>query len=167
LIDKRYTIGHPARFAFVSRFFKDAQYGELPSVSFIDPNFVDMGDHGDAQGHDGYTIFPTEASDHHPPTDVRHAQQMILEIYAGLVSSRLWEKTFLVITYDEAGGFYDHVPPPPVDPEAVDGPGFEFDGVRVPALVISPWVRRQAVSSTLFDHTSVIKTILVSLDLLK
>ena len=69
------------------------------------------------------------------------------------------EKTLLVIFYDEHGGFYDHVPPPDA---ADDSPQvFGRYGVRVPALIVSPWVEPGSVSSTVFDHTSIIKTILL------
>jgi phospholipase C len=74
----------------------------------------------------------------------------------------VWEKTLLVVTYDEHGGFYDHVPPPKVP--AADGlpesHAFKYLGVRVPALVASPWVGRGLVSTRPFDHTSIIRTIL-------
>jgi phospholipase C len=65
----------------------------------------------------------------------------------------------LLIVYDENGGFYDHVPPP----QAADDEPEMFGryGVRVPAIIVSPWVEPRAVSSTLFDHTSIIKTILL------
>ena len=70
-----------------------------------------------------------------------------------------WEKTLLIIFYDEHGGFFDHVPPP----EATDDDPKMFGryGLRVPALIVSPWVPPRSVSKTLFDHTSVIKTIML------
>ena len=67
----------------------------------------------------------------------------------------LWSKTLLVITYDEHGGFFDHVPPPPAP--AVSG--IDRYGPRVPAFVISPWVERGKASDVVFDHTSILKTI--------
>jgi Phosphoesterase family len=66
----------------------------------------------------------------------------------------------LVITYDEHGGFYDHVPPPRNPPDD-DPRHFSRYGVRVPAIVVSPWVGRKSFSHELFDHTSIIKTILL------
>ena len=70
----------------------------------------------------------------------------------------LWDRTLLIVTYDEHGGFHDHVPPP----EAVDDDPEHFGryGVRVPALVVSPWVQPRSVSHELYDHTSIIATIL-------
>jgi phospholipase C len=82
----------------------------------------------------------------------------VLAVYHALAVGPLWEKTLLMIFYDEHGGFFDHVPPP----EAADDDPQTFGryGVRVPALIVSPWVEPGSVSHTLFDHTSIIKTIL-------
>ena len=78
-------------------------------------------------------------------------------IYRALISNpRAWERTLLVITYDEHGGLYDHVPPPMCPQDKVP---FDRLGVRVPALVVSPWAT-QSVCKQQFDHTSIIKTIL-------
>jgi phospholipase C len=75
-----------------------------------------------------------------------------------LASGPNWDKTLLLVLYDEHGGFFDHVPPPeaPDDDPAV----FGRYGIRVPALAVSPWVAGRSVSHTLFDHTSIIKTVL-------
>ncbi|MFZ0545591.1 MAG: alkaline phosphatase family protein, partial [Candidatus Promineifilaceae bacterium] len=136
-------------------FFSRVANGNLPSVTFIDPNYVDI---------------PPEitANDDHPPADVSSGQELVRQIYNALVKSPQWGKTLFVITYDEHGGFYDHVPPPGTkeSPEGentfpkIHPDGSEFLGVRVPAIVISPWV--DAVeNSTIFDHTSIMKTILM------
>ncbi len=147
LVDGHYRIGHAEHFAYVASFYQDAADGTLPSVSWIDPNFQDLG--GTAT-----------ANDDHPPTDVQHAQALIWRVYRALLEGPLWEKTLLLVTYDEHGGFFDHVPPPLVPSQGVDGPAFVWYGVRVPALVVSPWVERGAVSSVVFDHTSILSTIL-------
>ena len=98
------------------------------------------------------------ANDDHPPSDIRKAQKLVAEVYNLLLESPVWDKTMLVICYDEHGGFYDHVAPP----EAKDDfPHLTRYGVRVPAIVVSPWVAEQSVSHTVFDHTSLIKTILL------
>jgi phospholipase C len=73
------------------------------------------------------------------------------------MQSPAWGKTLLLITYDEHGGFYDHVPPPAAKD---DTPALRKLGPRVPALVVSPWVGKRQVAKTVFDHTSIIKTIL-------
>ena len=121
--------------------------GGLPSVSWIDPNFIDL------------SLFERNSNDDHPPSDIHAGQALVLDTFRALVESEKlpFEKTLLIVTYDEHGGFYDHVPPP----EAPDDDSrFRRYGVRVPAFVISPWVEPGRVSHTLFDHTSIIKTIL-------
>jgi phospholipase C len=167
-VDKHYWLSHWDRFAYVdktklswktelkelpfideasSSFLEDAATGKLPAVSWIDPNFKDS------------TLYGGDSNDDHPPSDVRDGQLLVLSVYHAIASSPLWEKTLLVIAYDEHGGFHDHVPPPPAEDE--DPARFGLYGIRVPAIVVSPWVGRGAVSHTVFDHTSIIKTILL------
>jgi len=124
-------------------FLDDAAKGDLRDVSWIDPNFIDL------------SVFDPNSNDDHPPSDVRAGQSLVLELYEALARSPDWEDTVLVIAYDEHGGFYDHVPPPPVD----DSSGEATLGVRVPALVVGPRVRKH-VSHQIFEHTSLIATIL-------
>ena len=123
----------------VKGFFAAAHAGTLPSVSFIDPDFIDV----------------PPGSDDHPPTDIARGQHLIAEVVRAVINGPLWSKTLLVITYDEHGGFFDHVPPPPAP--AVSG--IDRYGPRVPALVISPWVERGKTTDGVFDHTSILKTI--------
>jgi phospholipase C len=166
LADARYKLGHHDRFAFFSRenlnwkaaleirmdafassFLDDAARGTLPSVSWIDPNFSNFNPIG------------FQPNDDHAPADIKDGQELVLAVYHALASGPQWDKTMLVIVYDEHGGFYDHVPPPAA-PD--DNPRtFGRYGVRVPALVVSPWIEPGAVSKTVFDHTSIIKTILL------
>jgi phospholipase C len=124
-------------------FLDDAAKGQLRDVSWIDPNFIDL------------SILDPNSNDDHPPTDIRSGQAFILEIYDALTRSPNWEDTVLVVVYDEHGGFYDHVSPPPID----DGSGYPSLGVRVPALIVGPRVRNIVCHET-FDHTALIKTIL-------
>jgi phospholipase C len=125
-------------------FLDDAAKGELRDVSWIDPNFIDL------------SVLDTNSNDDHPPSDVKAGQALVLELYEALSKSPDWQDTMLVIVYDEHGGFYDHVPPPPI---ADDGSGFTTLGVRVPAIVVGPRVGNH-VSHEVFDHTSLIATIL-------
>ena len=83
----------------------------------------------------------------------------MLAVYHALATGPQWEKTLLIVFYDEHGGFFDHVAPP----EAPDDDPTMFGryGVRIPALIVSPWIEPLTVSHTLFDHTSIIKTILL------
>jgi phospholipase C len=166
LVDRYYRLGHHDRFAFFSHtilswktrlehsidpktpsFIEDAARGALPSVAWIDPNFSNFNPIG----------FPP--NDDHVPADVRDGQDLVLAVYHALATSPHWQRTLLVVVYDEHGGFFDHVPPP----EATDDNPDTFGryGVRVPALIVSPWIEPGSVSHTLFDHTSIIKTILL------
>lgn len=167
-VDKHYWLTHYDRFAYVdktklswkteaeelpvideasSSFVEDAANGKLPSVAWIDPNFKDL------------NLYGGDSNDDHPPSDVHDGQLFVLSVYHAIASSPLWQKTLLVITYDEHGGFHDHVPPPPAEDD--DPAQFGLYGIRVPAIVVSPWVAQGSVSSTVFDHTSIIKTILL------
>jgi phospholipase C len=115
-------------------------------VSWIDPNFNDL------------NLWGSASNDDHPPSRVLDGQDLAFRVYNALASSQCWPQTLLVVTYDEHGGFFDHVRPPHAQDD--DPENFGTYGVRVPALVVSPWVRPASVSSTLFDDTSIIKTIL-------
>src|ERR671910_644276 len=156
LSDDRYRLSLSTRnFRYFDRrtaalgrsFLEHAADGNLATVSWIDPNFVDFD-----------LLGPAGSNDDHPPSDVKAGQQLVLALYAALASSPNWSKTLLVITYDEHGGFFDHVPPPAAED---DRAAFRSYGPRVPALVVSPWIPRRTVSSELYDHTSILKTILL------
>jgi phospholipase C len=86
-------------------------------------------------------------------------QELVLSLLTAVMRSPHWKKSLLVITYDEHGGFYDHVDPREF-PAADDRPAMRRYGVRVPALVVSPFVER-GISHVVYDHTSIIKTILM------
>jgi len=125
-------------------FFADAQ-GEaerFPEYSFIEP------------GYSG-----TEQNDQHPPSDVMAGELLLARVYNALrKNDDLWQSSLLVFLYDEHGGFYDHLIPPAAVPpdDATDEYRFNQYGVRVPALLISPWLDRACIK-TVFDHTSLLK----------
>ena len=102
----------------------------------------------------------------HPTDDVRHGQNLVSKVYNALLNGpkTQWEKTLLIVVYDEHGGFYDHVSPQQWTP-ADDLVDFRKYGVRVPAFVISPWVGKGVAygskQNVVFDHTSILKTILL------
>ena len=137
-------------------FVRQAQAGTLPHYSFIEPRyFPDLG---------GKQM----PSDQHPPHDVRYGERLIARCYDALRSGPGWKRTLFLILYDEHGGIFDHVPPPAaVSPDARNQDGFAFNryGVRVPAVIISPWIpagsiiRRPQSSIYPFDHTSVAATL--------
>jgi phospholipase C len=136
--------GHVRRFgdpvAGVGQFFKDAAAGKLPPVTYIDPAF--------------------DQNDDHPPLPPILAQALIASIYRALAKSPQWKNVMLVITYDEHGGFFDHVPPPRTTDDSLakwGGDGFEQLGFRVPAMVIGPYAKQGHVSSVQYDHTSALK----------
>lgn len=143
---------HIDRFRLVNEFHDDAKNGTLPSYSFIEPRY-----------------FPdvTLPNDEHPPHVVTLGEQLIADIYNSLRAGPGWTKTLLVITYDEHGGCYDHVPPPAaVPPGPATTAPFNFDryGVRVPAVLVSPYIRQGTVlrapaGGPPFDHTSIIATL--------
>jgi phospholipase C len=101
----------------------------------------------------------------HPRDDVARGEGLIKKVYETLRASRIWQRSVLVVVFDEHGGFYDHVPPPagvtpgdrPIDP-GHNKHGFKFDqlGPRVPAIIISPWIPANTVDVTQYDHTSVL-----------
>lgn len=143
------------------KFKKDARNGNLPSLSVIEPRYFDL------KGLPG--------NDDHPSHDVANGQKLVKEVYEALRSSPQWNHTLLVITYDEHGGFYDHVQTPYVNvpnPDGNTGPSpyfFKFDrlGVRVPTIMVSPWIKKGTVISkpngptpdSEFEHSSIPATI--------
>lgn len=133
-------------------FKQQAHDGALPTYSFLEPSF---------------TIDP---NDEHPPHDVRLGEQFINDVYQAVREGKNWEQSLLVIMYDGHGGCYDHVPPPwnaaAPDPESNPGEaGFRFNrfGVRVPTLLISPYIEAGTVfrstTAVPYDHTSILATI--------
>ena len=125
--------------AGIEKFFEHAASGDLPNFVVIDPQF-----------------FGNGANDDHPDHDIQLGQALIASVYEALAQSPQWGKCLFVVTYDEHGGFFDHVPPPTTTD---DHAGFEQLGFRVPAVVAGPFVRKGCVVSTTFDHVSVIRTV--------
>ncbi|WP_369394854.1 alkaline phosphatase family protein [Streptomyces sp. CG1] len=141
----------PEHFGRFMDFKNAAADGSLSAFTFLEP----------AWKHDG--------NSQHPNDDVSSGEQLILDVYNALRTGPDWAKTLLVITYDEHGGCYDHVPPPDgaTPPDQSEGEeGFDFTrfGVRVPTVLVSPLIERGTVfrvpdDSVPLDHTSVLKTI--------
>jgi phospholipase C len=128
-------------------FIAACETGMLPQVSYIDPRFID-----EASG---------TSNDDHPHADIRNGEAFLNQVYTAVTNSPAWQNTVLIITFDEWGGFFDHVAPPvgPIPPtDAALGSDGRL-GFRVPALIISPFARRQYIARRQFDHTSVLKLI--------
>jgi phospholipase C len=132
-----------------SDFFSALSGGTLPAVSFIDAT----------------TAFSAPETDEHPPADVQVGEAWTLALYQKLVASPEWGSTVLFYTYDEAGGFADHVPPPMSCAPSADLSNWTELGIRVPLVAISPWARRHYVSHRVHQHTSILRFIQLLFDL--
>lgn len=123
--------------------------------TFIEPNYGDVANGSYEKG-----------SSQHPKDGVANGEALITKVYESIRNSPLWDKSMLIITYDEHGGFYDYYPPGPAQPpndgsdKKYNKNGFTFAqyGVRVPAVVVSPWLPK-SVDHTIYDHTSVLATL--------
>ncbi len=153
-LPRLWDISLDSHFHGFDRFLADAKNGVLPQYSFVEPSFL------------------FEPNDEHPPHDVLLGEQFLWKIWAAVSTGKLWQNTLLIVTFDEHGGCPDHVPPPwgAVTPDMASNPGeegFKFTrfGVRVPAVLISPWIeagtvfRRPAGSAQPYDHTSILRTL--------
>lgn len=128
------------------RFLEDCRQGTLPSYAWVEPRMM-FG----------------ETEDYHPPSDVRAAERFLALVYDAVRRSPQWEETALVVMFDEHGGCYDHVAPPvatpPGDGKHAEGFAFDHFGVRVPAIVISPWTARGTVVRDTMSNTSMTHTL--------
>ena len=125
-------------------FYDALDQGTLPNVAFVD-----------ARGN---------FEDDHPPADVQRGEAWTKVIYDHAVASPQWPRLAIIFTYDEAGGFADHVPPEPHGCR-VSGSPFMQRGPRVPLVVVSPWARRNFVSHVVHDHTAITRLIEALFDL--
>jgi phospholipase C len=138
-------------FGLLGDFKRDCRQDQLPEYAFVEPNYVD---HGGA-----------DASDQHPDHAVDAGDSFLREIYDAIRSKQaVWESTLLIIVWDEHGGLYDHEVPPVVS--HLDGfssttPKFDFSrlGVRVPAVIVSPFVEPGTVDHTPYEHASIPATV--------
>jgi phospholipase C len=141
-----------AHSAHQDAFFADALLGRLPRYSWLEPNVL-------------FGPF----NDYHPPYDIRPAEYFLAAVYNAVRQSPQWEKTALVVFFDESGGCYDHVPPPaaPIPDAFVGQQGFAFDrfGPRIPAIVVSAWTEPGTVVRDLFHSCALTRSIRESLDL--
>eukprot|EP01125_Pyxidicula_operculata_P022745 TRINITY_DN9547_c0_g1_i1.p1 TRINITY_DN9547_c0_g1~~TRINITY_DN9547_c0_g1_i1.p1 ORF type:complete len:495 (-),score=135.20 TRINITY_DN9547_c0_g1_i1:72-1427(-) len=141
----------------LDKFLVNVENGVLPSFTWLQPRMT---------SHNGAPTWQ------HPDAPVSEGEKLIKTVYETLRKSKYWNELAFIITYDEHGGFYDHVPPPQdgiPNPDGIDAPnGFTFDrlGIRIPTVVISPWINKGTVvheptgplSTSHYDATSVIAT---------
>jgi phospholipase C len=113
-----------------TEYFHDLREGRLPAVAWIVPNFTES---------------------EHPPADIQLGMWYVTSFVNALMKSQYWQNTVLIITWDDYGGFYDHVAPPQVDKYGY--------GPRVPAIIVSPYVQPGLIDHTLYDFTSVLRFI--------
>jgi phospholipase C len=140
--------------AAMSEFMTRAAAGTLPSVAFVDAVTT-------AEGPEG--------NDEHPPGQIQIGQKFVSDVVHALMKSPQWAHTALFITWDEHGGYYDHLPPPAACPPDDKQPklepgdttkgGFDHYGVRVPLIVVSPYAKKGYVGHTTYDHTSITRFI--------
>lgn len=150
------TEGHRPMRRTIREFEDRCRQGRLPAVSWVAPRFY-WSDRSVLNA-----IFPGTANDDHPPSNIAAGQMFLRRIYEAVSQPAVWGETLLIITYDEHGGFYDHVVPPALEPdEIIDD--FTMRGPRVPALMISPYTHRSQVGADnrvfhgTMDHCSVLK----------
>jgi phospholipase C len=139
-------------------FEEDLQDGLIANFVFIEP------DYGDDITGNTYKCGNSQ----HPLDDITHGERLIKRVYEAIRGSELWGQSMLIITYDEGGGFFDHVVPGPTVPpgDSITDPvndhnDFDFKqlGVRVPAIVCSPWIPRNVIDHREYEHASVPKTV--------
>jgi phospholipase C len=149
-----YVRDHAAGHVFpIQQYFVDAANGTLPQVAYIDPIFI---------------ASNNVENDEHPPANVQVGEKFVADVINALFKSPNWKSSALFLTYDEHGGFYDHVAPPPAPvPDGIppmlepgDEPGaFDRYGIRIPVTVVSPYSRPHFVSHVVHDHTSILRFI--------
>src|SRR2546427_167776 len=148
----------PPQIVNINQYYTDLAAGTLPQVAFVDPLFV---------------ASKNVQSDEHPPSNVQVGQKFTHDVIQGLMDSSSWSSSALFLTYDEHGGYFDHVPPPAAPlpspdpanpgqdlhpPMPSDQPYGTFDryGFRVPVAVVSPYAKQHFVSHNVHDHTSIL-----------
>jgi len=151
-----YLARHQAGFHPYSEFRDDCLSGDLPAYTFIEPTYDDDVAHG------------TFANSQHPDFPVNAGEELIADVYNALSQGPQWETTLFLIVYDEHGGIFDHVLPPALVPNPAQGavkpstdPPFAFDrlGIRVPAVFVSPFLKKGTILTHQFDHCSIVATV--------
>jgi phospholipase C len=142
----------PDHFGSMQRFFADAASGNLPTFAWVESRLL-KGALGD---------------DEHPPADVQLGQRFVADVVSAMFASPAWPSAAVFITYDENGGFFDHVAPPhacPPDPSAGNAAQFTRYGMRVPFIAVSPFSRPNHVSHRVLSHSSIVRMVQARFDL--
>ncbi|HEY2316941.1 MAG TPA: alkaline phosphatase family protein [Solirubrobacteraceae bacterium] len=165
---------YPANIRPIGAFYAACASGTLPAVSFVDPEFGVAGEVGSAlQSLPGVlssvgAAASTVGGDQEDPQDMYYGEAWAHTVLEAVLHSPAWSRTLLVYTYDEHGGYYDHVPPPAaIAPDAIgpqlapgDAPGgYTMYGPRVPTVVVSPYSKPKGVTNVVHDHTAVLATV--------
>ncbi|MGD1056580.1 MAG: alkaline phosphatase family protein [Solirubrobacteraceae bacterium] len=164
---------YPGNISPYAQFLADCKVGTLPSVSFVDPEFGALSDIGEpltkVPGLEALGVKLQETGgDEESTQNMAYGEYWAYQTVQAVLNSPAWPRTLLVYTYDEHGGYYDHVPPPAaIAPDSIppklgagDAPGgYDLYGPRVPGIVASPYSKPNAVTNHVHDHTSVLATI--------
>lgn len=129
----------------VDEYFEACEAGKLPAVTFLDPSFIGA-----------------MRTDNHPLADIRAGERFARDAFAAFATSPQWRSGVFISTYDEWGGFFDHVAPPILADDRSspdDAANFAQAGFRVPTIVASPYSRPGSVDHTVYDHTSILRFI--------
>jgi phospholipase C len=147
----RNLLGNQKFFGSFDDFLDACSKGKLPAYTFIEPRY-----NADDKNN-------LAANDQHPDHDVAEGETLIHDVYDAVFKSKQWPNTVLVVTYDEHGGLYDHVVPPLApnpDGKICKDPPFDFTrlGIRVPSVVVSPWIPKGTIDHTQYEHSSIAAT---------
>ena len=159
--------GLTGHFFDLAQFYTDIQSeATFPSYIFLEPNYLWMDGNPENDEHPEAGLIDNPQH----PSNVLYGEQLLFDIFTALTKSPAWSSTLFVVLFDEHGGTFDHVvPPKTVSPDGIviptnkpGGSNFAFDrlGVRVPAVVVSPLIASGTISSLVYDHTSVIRTVM-------
>jgi phospholipase C len=174
------VLKHSDHHAQIDKFFHDCQAGTLPAVSFVDAGIGVVSEIGSqlsslpfpvkellgVLGANFHDAAPAETEE--DPQNMFFGEAFAHRVITAILQSPRWNRTLLIYTYDEHGGYYDHVPPPRVTPpdniqpnlSPGDPPGgYDIYGPRVPAIVVSPCSKPGGVTNKVYDHTSILATI--------
>lgn len=149
-------VSYRHNFRRISTFLEQARAGTLPRLSWIEPVYS-WSSNAVLRA---FRIPEGPQNDDHPPSHTARGQQLLFDVYDALLSNaERWQKTLLIINYDEHGGFADHVAPPRIPDEDVGEDGIRWMGPRVPAWLVSPFAARAGRDDTQLDHCSVLRFI--------